>query len=74
MDRIEGVDSLDRQDAEEVEADVLGSARGEAGAGVSTDGDESVPAAKNQLASIKFTNIGILAFGFGLQRCDSSEF
>lgn len=74
VDRFEGVGSLDRQDAEEVEANVLGSAGGEAGASVSTDGDESVPAAKNQLASIKLTNIGISAFRFGLQRCDSSEF
>ena len=46
----------------------------EAGADHLPDEDGSVSAAKNLLASIQWTNIGISAFGFGLKRCDSVEF
>ena len=74
MDRFEGAVAVDLQDVEKMEAAVLWSTRGEAGADHLPDGDGSVPAAKNLLASIQSTNIGISAFGFGLKRCDSAEF
>ena len=52
MDRFEGVVAVDLQDIEKMETAVLWSTRGEAGKDHSPDGDGSVPAAKNLLASI----------------------
>lgn len=65
---------MDLQDIEKMDIAVLRGTRGEAGTDHSPDGDGSVPATKNLLTSIRSTNIGIPAFGFGLKRCDSAEF
>jgi hypothetical protein len=57
-----------------METNVYWSNRGGADVGDLEDGTKSGSASWNMLASVKSTNIGISAFGVGLQRCDSTEF
>ena len=74
MDRTEGVDAVDHQAAEKMEARIHWSISGEDRADYPPDGVETSQAAKHRLASIKTSDIGISAFGVGLHRCDSVEF
>ena len=73
LDRIEAADAVDLKDATKTETNVRWSGGGEVDGGDTEDGTKRSAASWNRLAPIKSTNIGISAFGVGLQRCDSTE-
>jgi hypothetical protein len=73
LDRYEGAGVVDLQDIEKMETNVYWN-KGGVDAGDPKDGTKSSAASWNLLASVKYTNIGITAFGSSLQHCDSAEF
>jgi len=70
--RIEGVGAVDNQNAEKLEAIARRGGWREDGSDNTEDGVGSCTPTKNLLESAKATNIGMLAFGFSLHRCDSA--